>query len=206
MVPSAVSLISGQTPVADQGTRPTCAAMAATAAHEYGRRGLRLSVEHLWANVDARGGVVPGGVRLRVLRTAFVLDGQCEERFWPYGGDAPTPAPQPLPTWVYKASSASQVSAVSLAALQSELAVGRPAVLVINPNGAFGLGASPIDATATDPVDTFLHALVAVGYDDGRSIVTVRNSWGTTWGAAGYADLTYNFVALRGRAVMSVVV
>jgi papain like protease len=206
LVPAAVSLISGQTPVTDQGTRPICAALAATAAHEYGRGGLRLSVEHLWANTDARGGVVSGGAKLSVLRTALVLDGQCEEGFWPYGNLAPTPAPQPMPTTIHKASSASQVSAASLAVVQSELVVGRPAVLVINPNPAFGLGASPIDASTTDPADSFLHAVVAVGYDDGRAIVTVRNSWGATWGAAGYADLTYEFVALRGRAVLSVVI
>jgi hypothetical protein len=94
----------------------------------------------------------------------------------------------------------------SLATVQSELAIGRPAVLVINPNLAFGLGASPIDASTTDPVDSFLHAVLVVAYDNGRAIITVRNSWGTTWGAAGYADLTYNFVSLRARAVLSVVI
>src|SRR5437762_9383078 len=87
--PAAVSLISGQTPVADQGARPTCLAMAATAAHEYGRGGLRLSVEHLWANTSARGGVLAGGARLSVLRTALVVDGQCEEGSWPYGPAEP---------------------------------------------------------------------------------------------------------------------
>jgi C1A family cysteine protease len=55
-------------------------------------------------------------------------------------------------------------------------------------------------------VDSFLHAVLAVGYDNGRAIITVRNSWGTTWGAAGYADLTYNFVSLRARALLSVVI
>ena len=164
------------------------------------------SVEHLWANTVARGGVVSGGAKLIVLRTALVLDGQCEEGFWSYGNVTPTPAPQPMPTTLYKASSASQVSAAAIAAMRSELAVGRPTVLVINPNPAFGLGASPIDASRADPADSFLHAVVAVGYDDGRAVVTVRNSWGTTWGAAGYADLTYDFVVLRGRAILSVVI
>jgi C1A family cysteine protease len=90
--------------------------------------------------------------------------------------------------------------------VQSELAAGRPAVLVINPNSAFGLGLSPIDASKAEPSDSFLHAVVAVGYDDGRAIITVRNSWGTTWGAGGYADLTHDFVVLRGRAILSVVI
>jgi hypothetical protein len=205
-VPAAASLISGQAPVSDQGARPTCAAMAATAAHEYSRGGLSLSVEHLWANTAARGGVVTGGAKLSVLRTALVLDGQCEEGVWPYGSVAPTPAPQPMPTTLYKASSASQVSVAAIAAVRSEVAAGRPVVLVINPNPAFGLGLSPIDASTTELSDSFLHAVVAVGYDDARATVTVRNSWGTTWGSAGYGDLTYEFVVLRGRVILSVVV
>jgi len=180
--------------------------MAATAAHEYARGGLRLSVEHLWANMGARGGVVYGGAKLSVLRTSLVLDGQCEDGFWSYGTEAPTPPPQPMPPNRYKASSASQISAAALISVQSELAAGRPAVLVINPNPAFVLGASPVDVSKTDPADSFLHAVLAVGYDNGNAIVTVRNSWGTTWGAAGYADLTYDFVVVRARAILSVVI
>jgi hypothetical protein len=192
--------------VADQGPRPTCAAMAATAAHEYMRGGLALSVEHLWANTASRGGVAKGGARLSVLRTALVLDGQCEDRHWPYGRDVATPVPAPLPNTVYKANSASQIGSASLAAVKAELAAGRPPILVINPNAAFGIAADPIDAGLTDPVDSFLHAVLAVGYDDSNSLLTVRNSWGRSWGKAGYANLTYDFIALRARAVMSVAI
>ena len=106
--------------------------MAATAAHEFGRVGLQLSVEHLWANIDARGGVVPGGARLSVVRTAVVLDGQCEERFWPYGGDAPTPAPSPRPPIAYKADPRIGLALPSLTAIRTELTAGRPPILVIN--------------------------------------------------------------------------
>lgn len=201
-----MNLTVGQTPVADQGFRPTCAAMATTAAHEYARDGLELSVEHLWANTDARGGVMPSGAKLTVLRTALMIDGQCEEREWPYDGTVGTPAPLPLPNGIYKASAGCQLTSASVAVVRTELAAGRPAVLVINPNSAFGLGAEPIDAATTDPVDDFLHAVVVVAYDDATSLVKVRNSWGLTWGNRGYADVTYEFIALRGRAVMSVVI
>jgi Papain family cysteine protease len=206
LLPAAISLISGQTPVTDQGFRPTCAAMAATAAHEFGRGGITLSVEHLWANVAARGGVVPSGARLSVVRTAVVIDGQCEESLWPYHGDTPTPAPRSMPSAVYKADPASALSVLSLDVVRTELAGNRPPVLVINPNAAFGLGLSPIGATTADQADGFLHAVLAVGYDDDSSILTVRNSWGSSWGRSGYADLTYDFITLRGRVVMTVVV
>jgi C1A family cysteine protease len=56
------------------------------------------------------------------------------------------------------------------------------------------------------------HAIVAVGYDDAMKIkntnagavetkgaLLIRNSWGTTWGAAGYGWLPYEYV-LKGLA------
>jgi len=44
------------------------------------------------------------------------------------------------------------------------------------------------------------HAVMAVGYDDGRRIdksvgaLLIRNSWGTSWGAHGYGWLPYDYV------------
>ena len=143
---------------------------------------------------------------MSVVRTAIVLDGQCEEQFWPYRGDTPTPAPSPPPTTIYKADAGTSLAAIALATIRNELAEGRPPVLVINPNAAFMQGQSPIVATATDPADGFLHALLAVGYDDGVSTLTVRNSWGSSWGKAGYADVTYDFLSRRGRFVMTLIV
>lgn len=38
------------------------------------------------------------------------------------------------------------------------------------------------------------HCLVAVGYDDGKKALRVRNSWGKKWGDKGYAWLPYDYV------------
>ena len=38
------------------------------------------------------------------------------------------------------------------------------------------------------------HAMLVVGYDDRDRHAIVRNSWGTTWGMAGYCRLPYEFL------------
>jgi C1A family cysteine protease len=46
--------------------------------------------------------------------------------------------------------------------------------------------------TRRDPVRGG-HAVLAVGYDHARRLVTFRNSWGTAWGDGGYGYLPYAF-------------
>jgi C1A family cysteine protease len=38
------------------------------------------------------------------------------------------------------------------------------------------------------------HAVLAVGYDDAQQRFTVRNSWGPTWGMAGYFTMPYAYL------------
>lgn len=44
------------------------------------------------------------------------------------------------------------------------------------------------------------HAVMAVGYDDTRSVLIARNSWGPTWGDQGYFYLPYDYLFARGLA------
>ena len=37
------------------------------------------------------------------------------------------------------------------------------------------------------------HAVLAVGYDDATSTLTVRNSWGASWGQSGYFTMPYDY-------------
>lgn len=39
------------------------------------------------------------------------------------------------------------------------------------------------------------HAVLCVGYDDERQLLTFKNSWGTDWGDRGYGYLPYSFVS-----------
>ncbi|MBC7474337.1 MAG: C1 family peptidase, partial [Candidatus Sericytochromatia bacterium] len=41
------------------------------------------------------------------------------------------------------------------------------------------------------------HAVCAVGYDDTKGVLIMRNSWGTTWGDKGYFYLPYSYFKLN---------
>lgn len=38
------------------------------------------------------------------------------------------------------------------------------------------------------------HAIMAVGYDDDKEVIIVRNSWGDSWGDRGYFYMPYDFI------------
>ncbi len=42
------------------------------------------------------------------------------------------------------------------------------------------------------------HAVLAVGYDNRRGVLIVRNSWGAEWGDGGYFYLPYDYVRAGG--------
>lgn len=53
-------------------------------------------------------------------------------------------------------------------------------------------GIMPMPATTEEVLGG--HAVMAVGYDDGKRMVTVRNSWGTGWGDKGYFYMPYEYI------------
>ena len=38
------------------------------------------------------------------------------------------------------------------------------------------------------------HAVMAVGYNDDKKVIIVRNSWGVNWGDNGYFYMPYAFI------------
>jgi hypothetical protein len=82
------------------------------------------------------------------------------------------------------------------AAMQAALASGQPIVIGIPVHSGFG-GLSPTRQVwrLADTAGKSLlgyHALVALGYDS--TGLRIENSWGTSWGAAGFATLGWDFV------------
>jgi hypothetical protein len=192
-----VNLAAKQSPVIDQGDRPTCLAAATTGGHEYLRDGLSLSIEHLFSSAIARGGTASKGAGMETIRDAAVIDGQCEDRCWPYGYPAPTIAIEAAER--LSRIGRGQIVPVSLDEIRRFLAAGQALVLGLHLNFGFLLGnVQPISVGPEGEGVLGLHAVLAVGYDDANHVVTIKNSWGTDWGEGGYGRLTYQYVERYG--------
>lgn len=194
-----------QTPVRQQGDRPTCVAFAASAAHEWsaGDQVLRSPEDAMWAAHQV--GEVLGGEETTV---AWALEGlarheHATDAAWPYGQPLwrhgrPSAACQAanrraLPRW-------NDLQPVTFDGVASALGAERPIVLTVRvvPD-VWYVGAALIDAEpgAKTPGN---HAVLAVGALEEPDRLIIKNSWGTAWGDGGYGYLTrryFDHYALR---------
>lgn len=196
----------------DQGPRPTCLAFAASDLHGSVRPGWDpLSCESAFFNAQRRAGRPPTvGATLPAMIDALREDGQPLEDAWPYLAETP----QTIAAWqppateseAFRRLGSALVSNVShLVGLLNE---GRPVLLLLTLSQSFfGPVAGVVRAANDEQPDLSLrHAVIAVGHGsvDGVPAVLVRNSWGESWGDAGHAWLSLDFVDARlfGMAVL----
>lgn len=158
-----------------------------------------LSPESLWRRCTQRGLTGPNGVLLLDVAEALIVVGQPPLATWPYNPalgpgseDPPTAAgPEPWHT--------AQFEEVVLAHdgleddVETRLASRSPVVLVIELTDEFDQPGSDgqIDVPSIRAPAGDYHAILAVGAatrPNGRNLL-IRNSWGDTWGAGGYAWL-----------------
>jgi C1A family cysteine protease len=59
-------------------------------------------------------------------------------------------------------------------------------------------GIAPMPEPGESPVGG--HAVYAIGYDDAKQFVKVRNSWGASWGDKGNFYLPYNYIGNKNLA------
>jgi len=81
-----------------------------------------------------------------------------------------------------------------VATIQTYLNAGIPVVVILRIGDAFGLlgPGDGYDVVEDDESHTYLHAVLAVGYDDDLGAIKIMNSWGTGWGDGGFGFIDYD--------------
>src|SRR3989344_2785696 len=193
-------------PARDQGARPTCLAFAASDTHAGLRDGWApLSWEFAFHAAQKRAGRPPtSGALLSTRLDALRLDGQPDEKGWPYL--AAVPADHRL--WTPPATVGplygrnGQRDGTDLSSILAALDRDTPVLMLTMLSRSFF---QPRGDGVVDPANDELpepaqrHAVVAVGHGtvDGTPAILIRNSWGPGWGLEGHAWLTERFLAPR---------
>ena len=193
-------------PARDQGARPTCLAFAARDTHAGLRDGWApLSCEFAFYAAQKRAGRPPtSGALLSTMLDALRLDGQPDEKGWPYL--AAVPADHRL--WTPPATVGplygrnGQRDGTDLSSILAALDRDTPVLMLTMLSRSFF---QPRGDGVVDPANDELpepaqrHAVVAVGHGtvDGTPAILIRNSWGPGWGLEGHAWLTERFLAPR---------
>ena len=212
--PMVVDMRNQQSPVRDQGSRPTCTIFATVAALEadlkdkYGD--LSEQDGHFLASMQiGRSPKISKGFVLTVLPSALKINKISTEQQWPYernGQDLPDVRPVEL--WTDAVVSVSDYNIMSFSLLdeaakenyiEKVLASGRPVVTGLK------VAWDGLEASETGTIRTRFdkdgnaasssagHAMLVVGYDSSQRFFIVKNSWGTDWGDKGYCYVDYDY-------------
>jgi C1A family cysteine protease len=226
-IPPTVDLRIWCSPIENQGNLGSCTAHAGVGIVEYFQcrafdqhmEGSRLFVYKATRNLMQVTGDT--GAWLRNTMGALVLCGVPDEKYWPYTDASPDFDEEP-PSFVYSVADnfeatwyfchdplAANISGSAvLASVKKYLAAGIPSMFGFWGFPSFGStnvkGGIPYPCPGERA--QWGHAIVAVGYDDGKKIkntrcnktttgaLLIRNSWGTGWGDQGYGWLPYDYV------------
>lgn len=221
-LPAAVDLREYFSPVEDQGQLGSCTANAACGIVEYYQRrsfGKYIDMSRLFLYKVTReylGLSGDTGAHLRSTMGALALFGTLPERYWPYDiakFDVDPPAfsfafAQSFQALTYfRLDPTGSTGEQNLNAVKTHLAAGVPAMFGFTVYASIRKPKNPGDIPYPAKNENVLggHAIVAVGYDDARTVQNpgdgsiqtgaflIRNSWGTSWGESGYGWLPYEY-------------
>jgi C1A family cysteine protease len=212
-LPRRVDLRPQCPPIYDQGGLGSCTANAIAGAIEFdrlkqGQKDFMPSRLFIYYNERVLEGTVgtDAGAQLRDGIRSVARRGDCPEKEWPYIISKFTEKP---PAKCYKHAlryRAVEYSRVARTPSQMKgcLADGFPFVFGIAVYVSFEspevtrTGDVPLpgpgEPGAGDDGRPAGHAMMVVGYDDGKRHFIIRNSWGTRWGVKGYGTIPYSYL------------
>lgn len=212
-------------PVQDQGRLFTCTAHAVAAAFHYEQRMQQMRTiipSRLFIYYNERAIAherrLRHSVTLRNALKAAAKAGVCPESLWRYNV-APRQYIKKPPQRAFEAAAKHKIDryyripnepmkrVVFLRHLKRCLADKYPFVFGFRvhpsfekpPTGKWKEGIMPIPGKKVDKA-TGGHAVMAVGYDDRKKAVLVRNSWGPDWGVKGHFWMPYSLISDPGFA------
>jgi C1A family cysteine protease len=208
-LPSKIDLRPKCPPVEDQGQLGSCTAHALTGALEFlekkdGLSLVQLSRLFLYYNERSLEHSVSSdsGAMLRDGIKTLAKQGICAEPKWPYVISEFKNKPSAV---CYKEALDHQILSYqridTLDQMRACLAEGFPFVFGFSVYESFESQDVARTGNAKMPGKTERclggHAVLAVGYDDAKKRLIVRNSWGTGWGMKGYFTLPFGYVQSR---------
>ena len=212
-LPAKVDLRSQCPPVYDQGQLGSCTANAIGGAIEF-EQGKQKIAEwspsrlFIYYNERAMEGTVDqdAGAEIRDGIKSVNTLGVCPESMWPYNTDAFTnkPSASCYTDAVKNKVVSYQSIAQNLNMMKGCLASGYPFVFGFTVYDNFESDTVAQTGMLTMPGKNDQqvggHAIMCVGYDDSTSHLIIRNSWGSSWGVAGYFFMPYAYATNPGLA------
>ena len=203
--PPSMDLREYDSPIEDQGQLGSCTAQAVIGLVEHLQRKLysrHLEASRLFLYKVTRtflGWTGDTGAFIRSTIKALRLFGVCPEEYWPYNIEQFDAEPSAF-CYAFAANYKSLIyyQLEGLEALKDSLAKGLPFTVGFSTFPSIhnvevaqtGIIPMPQANEATSGG----HAVMAVGYDDIKGALLVRNSWGQDWGEVGYGWLPYGYV------------
>jgi C1A family cysteine protease len=206
-LPPTIDLRNACPNVYDQGNLGSCGANAMGAAFQFeqkkqGIQDFMPSRLFIYYNTRVLEGTVnsDAGVTLRNVMKTMVDTGVCPEKMWRYGKCFKK---KPSNECYVEAMKHQVLEYLRVTHLLSEikicLADGNPIVFGMMLYESFmsddvtNSGKVPMPNLSSESAIGG-HAVMAVGYDDSKNVLIVRNSWGYGWGDRGYFYLPYEYV------------
>lgn len=207
-LPSAVDLRPQCPPVLNQGQLGSCTANAIASAYEFDQMKQKVAAPFvpsrlfIYYNERVIEGTVShdSGATIRDSVKAVAHYGAPPETLWPYKITQFTVKPPAKAYTAGKKYEAVQYQRVNqtLAGIKTALAAGFPVVYGFSVYQSFESpqvaksGIVPMPAAKEQMVGG--HANMLVGYDDAASRFLSKNSWGASWGMAGYCTIPYDYL------------